>query len=143
MSKVTTYSFADVSFVFSHPKVGKFTFTGEGVGSISISRANDMTQHDVAADGSTMISKIVTENGTIAIALQQTSAGHKFLKKWLAYVTSAPTNEWAQASATLKHPAFGEIINMSGISPQKRADASFQSAGQQVTWNLMAAKIVG
>lgn len=141
--KTTVYSFDDVSLVISHPKVGKLTITGEGVGSVSIARSNDMTQHDIAADGSVMISKIVTKNGTIAIALQQTSAAHKWLKKWLTYLTSAPTAQWAQTSAVLKFPAFGETINMTGISPQKRADAAYQQAGQQVTWNLMAAKIEG
>ena len=139
----TTYSFADVSLVMSHPKVGKFTFTGEGVGSVTISRANDATQHDVAADGSVMVSKIVTKNGTIAIAIQQTSAGHKWLKKWHDYLMVAPTNQWAQTSAILKNPAIGETINMSGISPQKRADAAYQQAGQQVTGNMMATTISG
>lgn len=141
--RTTTYSFADVSLVMSHPKVGKFTATGEGVGSITISMANDSTQHDVAADGSVMISKIVTENGTIAIAVQQTSAFHKWLQKWNSYLKVAPTSEWAQASAVLKNPSLGETISMSGISPQKRADAAYQQSGQQVTWNMMAAKIIG
>lgn len=139
----TVYSFADVSFVISHPKVGKFTITGEGVGSVSISRANDMTQHDIAADGSVMISKIVTENGTIAIAIQQTSAAHKWLKKWHDYLKVAPSSEFAKSTAILKNPAIGETISMSGVTPQKRADSAFQQAGQQVTWNLMAAKITG
>ena len=139
----TVYSFADVSLVISHPKVGKFTITGEGVGSVSISRANDMTQHDVAADGSVMVSKIVTENGTVAIAIQQTSAAHKWLKKWHDYLKVAPTSEFAKSTAILKNPAVGETISMSGVTPQKRADSAFQQAGQQVTWNLMSAKITG
>ena len=139
----TTYSFADVSLVFSHPSVGTMTITGEGVGTISITRSNDVTQHDLAADGSVMVSKILAKNGAAAIAVQQTSAAHKFLKRWYDYVQVAPTDEWAKASAVLKNPALGEIINMSGVSPQKRADASYQSNGQQVTWNLMAAEIDG
>ena len=139
----TVYSFADVYLVISHPKVGKFTITGEGVGSVSISRANDMTQHDVAADGSVMVSKIFTENGTVAIAIQQTSAAHKWLKKWHDYLKVAPTSEFAKSTAILKNPAVGETISMSGVTPQKRADSAFQQAGQQVTWNLMAAKITG
>ena len=141
--ETTVYSFADVSLVISHPKVGKFTITGKGVGSVSVSRANDMTQHDVAADGSVMVSKIVTENGTVAIAIQQTSAAHKWLKKWHDYLKVAPTSEFAKSTAILKNPAVGETISMSGVTPQKRADSAFQQAGQQVTWNLMAAKITG
>jgi len=141
--ETTVYSFADVSLVISHPKVGKFTITGKGVGSVSVSRANDMTQHDVAADGSVMVSKIVTENGTVAIAIQQTSAAHKWLKKWHDYLKIAPTSEFAKSTAILKNPAAGETISMSAVTPQKRADSAFQQAGQQVTWNLMAGKITG
>lgn len=139
----TVYSFADVSLVISHPKVGKFTITGEGVGSVSVSRANDMTQHDVAADGSVMVSKVVTDNGTMAIAIQQTSAAHKWLRKWYDYLKIAPSSEFAKSTVILKNPAAGETISMSGVTPQKRADSAFQQTGQQVTWNLMAAKISG
>ena len=141
--KTTTYSFADVSFVFSHPSVGTLTITGEGVGTISVTRANDVTQHDLAADGSVMVSKIIAKNGAIAIAIQQTSAAHKFLKRWYDYVQVAPTDEWVKASAILTNPHLGDTITMDGISPQKRADVGFQQNGQQVTWNLMAAEIDG
>ena len=139
----TVYSFADVSLVISHPSVGKFTFTGEGLGSVAVSRANDMTQHDTAADGSVMISKVVTKNGTLAISVQQTSAAHAWMKKLTDYLEVAPTSEWALSSAILSNPSVGESINMSGVSPQKRADSNYQQAGQQVTWNLMAAVIDG
>lgn len=143
MPKITTYSFADVSFVVSHPKVGQYTFTGEGVGSITIARSTDLTQHDIAADGSVMVTKVIVAAGSVAIAIQQTSAGHKFLKKWLDYLLVAPTEEWAQSTAILKNPSLGETISMNGVSPQKRADAAYQQAGQQATWNLMAAEISG
>ena len=71
----TVYSFEDTSFTLSHPSVGMYTFVGKGVGSVSVSRANDFTQHDVAADGSTMISKIISRNGTLAIAIQHDQRG--------------------------------------------------------------------
>ena len=139
----TTYSFADVSLVMNHPAVGMATATGEGVGTITVTRAADVTQHDLAADGSVMVSKIITKNGTLAITIQQTSSFHKYLKKWFDYLQVAPTDQFTKASAVLKNPALGETINITGISPQKRADATFQSAGQQVTWNLMATSIDG
>lgn len=141
--KTTTYSFADVSLILSHPAVGQFTFTGEGVGSCSVSRSNDVTQHDLAADGSVMVSKILAKNGTLTINIQQTSEGHKFLKRWVSYINNAATSEWARASAVLRNPALGETISMNGVSPQKRADVSYQSAGQQVAWSLMCAEIDG
>lgn len=139
----SVYSFSDVSLVISHPSVGKITLTGQGCDTINISRANDQSQHDVAADGSVMVSKVVTKNGTIAIALQQTSAAHNWFKKWYSYLLNAPTSEWALTSAVLNAPSMGETINISGISPQKRADQPYQSAGQKVTWTLMATTIEG
>ena len=139
--KHSTYSFSDVSMVISHPKVGKYTITGEGVGSVTVSYANDLSQHDIAADGSVMTSKIITKNGTIALAIQQTSAAHKWLRKWQNYLMVAPTEEWTQTTAVIKNPSIGETINISGISPQKAADKAFQSAGQQATWNLLATTI--
>ena len=141
--KTTTYSFADVSLILSHPAVGQFTFTGEGVGSVSVSRATDVTQHDLAADGSVMVSKIIAKNGTMTLNIQQTSEGHRFLKRWVSYITNAPTSEWARASAVLHCPAQGETITMQGVSPQKRADVAYQASGQQVAWPLMAAEING
>ncbi len=141
--KTTTYSFADVSLILSHPAVGQFTFTGEGVGSVSVSRATDVTQHDLAADGSVMVSKIIAKNGTMTLNIQQTSEGHKFLKRWVSYINNAPTSEWARASAVLRCPAQAETIVMQGVSPQKRADVSYQSSGQQVSWALMCAEIDG
>ena len=140
---IKTYSFADVTFVLRHPSVGQFTFTGKGTGSVSFNNSNDATVHDVAADGAVMISKILVENGLVAINLQQVSEGHLWLLKLLKYLKEAPTSEWARASAILNVPATGEIVNFIGVSPQKRADATFQAQGQQVTWNMMAARISG
>lgn len=137
----SVYSFADVAAVISHPSVGKFTITGNGVGSITISNSNDETQHDTAADGSVMVSKIDTENGTVAIALQQTSEAHKWLKKWHAYLKIAPASEWVKTTIVVRNPAIGETITCTGVSPQKKADRAFQQTGQQVTWNLMAVSI--
>ena len=139
----STYSFTDTSLVLSHPKVGQYVFNGQGLGSVTVSRANDNTQHDIAADGSTMTSKIVTKNGTLAITIQQTSPAQMWLKKWYNYLVAAPTNEWASTNAVFSVPATGERFNITGISPQKIPDAVFQQAGQQVTWTLMATDISG
>lgn len=139
----TAYSFADVTLVFSHSKVGRITVTGEGVGSITISRANDVTQHDVAADGAVMATKIIAKNGAIALSVQQTSAANTFFKKWYQYLLTAPTSEWTATTATLKNILTGETISLIGVSPQKLPDAVFQQTGQQVTWNMMAAEVVG
>lgn len=137
----SVYSFADVSLVLSHPNVGQCVLTGQGLGSVAISRTNDNSQHDVAADGSVMVSKILSKNGVMQIAIQQTSEAQAWLKKWYAYLMNAPTSEWARTNAVLKNPSANETFNMSGVSPQKRPDATFQQTGQQVTWGMMCAEI--
>ena len=138
----SSYSFADVVFTIRHPSVGSMTVTGEGTGSISVSYATDATQHDIAADGSVMVSKIIARNGTIAITVQQTSAANRWLERYANYIRVAPTSEWAAASAVLDCDHTGEHFQMKGISPQKDPDSPFQAAGQSITWNLMAVEIV-
>ena len=137
----SVYSFADVSLVLSHPSVGQFTFTGAGLGSVGIAYATANTVHDVAADGSVMISKVIANNGSMAINIQQTSEAQLWLKKWYNYIKAAPTSEWARASAVLRIPATNETFNMSNVSPEKRPDAAYQQTGQQVAWNLLCGNI--
>ena len=73
---LSTYSFLDLSGSISHPTIGSYLFTGEGVGDINISMSTDRSAHDVASDGSVMVSKIAGNNGTITITAQQTSPLH-------------------------------------------------------------------
>ncbi|WP_061343002.1 phage protein [Clostridium botulinum] len=138
---VTTYSFQDVTVSCAHNGVGAASSTGAGVGTISIVKANDDTAHDVAADGSVMISKIPGSNGNIALTMQQTSEFHKYLLKWYNYVKTAQTAEWAKMNITIKSNNLGDITTCTGVSPQKIADRGYQAQGQSVTWNLMAAEI--
>ena len=65
--EITTYSFADLVGSISHPKLGIYMFDGTGVGSVTISKTSDRTAHDVASDGSVMVSKVAGNNGTITI----------------------------------------------------------------------------
>lgn len=137
----TTYSFSDVSCVISHPSVGQYVANGEGIGNINISMTTDRTTHDVAADGSVMVSKINGRNGIITIAIQQTSALHKWLLKWYNYLEASATDQWARTSIILRAPMMHELISATWVSPQKLPDRPYQAQGQLVTWSLMAADI--
>lgn len=137
----STYSFEDVTCSFAHTGVGAASSTGAGIGSISIAMANDKTVHDVAADGTVMISKIAGKNGTITITAQQTSELQKYLLRWYNYVDVANSSEFAKMTITIKSNNLGDVTTCTGVSPQKLADRPYQSQGQQVTWNLMAAEI--
>ena len=137
----TTYSFADVSMVISHPSVGQFVATGAGLGSISTSMSTDRTAHDVSADGSVMVSKILGRNGSHTISVQQTSDLNKWLLKLYNYLEKAPTSEWADTKITVRAPTMKDLIRSTGVSFQKLPDKPFQAQGQQVSWVLMAADI--
>lgn len=136
-----TYSFEDVTCSFNHPSVGAASSTGAGLGSITTSMAGDKTAHDVAADGTVMISKLAGSNGTVAIALQQTSELHKYLLQWYNYIITAAVSEWALMNITIKSANLGDVTVCTGVSPQKLADRPYQAQGQHVTWNLMSAEI--
>lgn len=137
----STYSFEDVTCSFQHPNVGAAESTGAGLGSIAIAMTTDRTAHDTAADGKIMISKIPGKNGTISIAMQQTSELHKYLIKWYNYIDLANSSEWAKMTLTIKSNNLNDSTTCTGVSPQKLADRPYQAQGQQVTWTLMAAEI--
>lgn len=141
MAKRSTYSFTDLAGALTHPDVGDYIFSGEGIGEINIEMATEKTAHDVAADGAVMISKIAGENGTIAIQCQQTSPLHKYLLNWYNDIINADASVWAAMSASLRNVVDGTSHFVTGISPQKRAGKVYQKQGQNVTWTLMAADI--
>lgn len=138
---MSTYSFGDVTAVISHPDLGQYVLTGEGIGSISWNRTNDTTSHDVAADGVTMVSKIKAKNGTVAINVQQTSDADLWLIKWNNYLEGATADKWALTTITITNPVLKKTVTCTGVSPQKLADESYQQQGQQKTWNMMAKSI--
>jgi len=138
----TTYSFLDLVGSISHPAVGSFIFTGEGAGSVTVSKSTERSTHDVAADGSIMVSKIAGNNGTVTIEVQQTAPLHKWLLKWFQTCWALPTNQWAETSMLLKNSTTGGSHICQGVSPQKEADVPYQAQGSRVTWTLLCADIV-
>lgn len=137
----TTYSFTDAVGSMSHPTIGDYIFTGKGVGSATIAKATERTTHDVAADGSVMVSKVAGNNGTVTIEVQQSSPLHRFLQKWFNALVLLPSSEWATTILLLKSPTTGMSHKCTGVSPQKDADNPYQAQGARVTWVLMAADI--
>ena len=136
-----TYSFQDTDISIYSLAVGNFSASGEGVGSVAVTMANDRTVHEMAADGSVLVSKIKTRNGTVALMVQQTSGIHSFLTKLANYLETAPADQWATSVITIRSKSTGESITCKGISPQKTPDKSYQANGQNITWNLMSADI--
>jgi len=139
--KHTTYSFLDLSGAIAHPELGAYGFTGKGAGMVTVSMLTDKTVHDVAADGSVMVSKMAGNNGTIQIQCQQTSNLHKWLLAAYNALLVAPTDQWAQMGAALRNTADGTSHTLIGMSFQKVPDKVYQAQGQMVTWTLMVADI--
>ena len=135
----TTYSFDDVDVVFTHPGLGQYVVSGKGIGSISVTMQTDKTSHDVAADGSVMISKIPGDNAAIDIEIQQTSAFHKWLTNYYNFVLLSPSAVWAQAFITIRDKVGGTLITAFDVSPLKKADKPYQAQGQRVTWPFLSA----
>lgn len=137
----TTYSFLDLSGAIAHPSVGPYIFTGEGVGEVTVAMTQERSAHDIAADGSIMVSKLAGNNGQITIQCQQTSDLHKWLLDWYNQLIYLDTSLWAETGMTLRNTSDGTSHRIRGISPMKKPDKSYQAAGQKVTWTLLAADI--
>ncbi len=137
------YSFSDIKFVINHPQYGAYTINNQGVGEVGIDWSNDNSAHNVAADGFTMISKVKTENGIMAISCQQVSLLNDYL--WGLFNTlsapNAPSSLWAAANVYISEAGEGtNNITLAGVSFQKRPSLPFKAQGEMVTWNMMFAQ---
>lgn len=141
MANISTYSFTDITATISHPSYGDYSIQGEGIGDLTIAKTTDRSQHDVASDGSIMVSKIAGNNGTVTINAQQTSSLHKFLQGLFNYCWQADTSEWAQISMTVTAPKMGKTFYCTAGSFGKEPDEPFQAQGQRVAWTLMFADV--
>jgi hypothetical protein len=137
----TTYSFQDISCVISHPAMGQHVVTGSGAKTIAISRSNDMSSHDLAADGSVMVSKLASPNGVITVTAQQTSDLHNYLVKLANYVKTAPSDEFASTTIVIRSASMKRQHNCNGVSIQKQPDQTYEASGGTIAWSLMAAGI--
>jgi Bacteriophage KPP10, Structural protein ORF10 len=142
---MTVYSFKDLSGSFFHPAVGSFILNGGniGFGQVTVAMTTEKTAHDVAADGSIMVSFISGDNGSVDIEVQQTSQLHNFLLSWYnAIKTAADAGDvtlWAAGSMLLRNIVDRTSHTLTGISPSKIPDKVYAAQGGKVTWKLMAA----
>lgn len=143
MARVYTYSFEDTSLTISHPGFGTYTAYGTGIGDITISYANDVTYHNVAADLAVVVSKWVARNGNVQMNILQSSDFNDWLKRFAAFLEESPTDQFALATMDIKNKSTGDTYHCTGVSHQKRADNSFQSQAQNRTWTMMCANISG
>jgi hypothetical protein len=110
-------------------------------GAIHTVMVEDTSSHDLASDGSVMTSKVEAPNGSVAIAIQQTSAGHAWFTRLFNYLRTAPAREWAQISLMATASDMRVTHTGQNLSIQKRPDKPYQAQGQQVTWTFLAGKL--
>lgn len=139
--KLSTYSFKDVVGSIHSGLLDDYVFTGEGTGSISISKSTERTAHDIAADGSVMVSKIPGNNGTVTIEVQQTSPLNAWLNHWFQTLWNSKTSKWAETTLLIKNSHLGVMHVCSGVSPSKEPDTPYTTQGSRITWQLMCADI--
>ena len=137
----STYGFKDLSVVLSHPAMGQIEIYGTGAKSITFAKSNDVSTHDVAADGSVMTSKIEAQNGTVTIVVQQTSEAHKWFTRLYNYLQVAPLREWAAMSLLATASDMQVTHEGTGMSIQKRPDAPYQSQGGEMSWTFLATEL--
>jgi hypothetical protein len=142
------YSFKDMTGAFIHPLGGQYILGGGnvGLGQVTISMAQDRTSTNVSADGSTMVSYIAGDNGTISIECQQTSDLHQFLLTTFnackLAADAGDVKSWAAGLFSFRTMIDGSAHTATGVSFGKVPDKVYQKEGQMITWVMPAAKII-
>lgn len=141
MPRAYVYSFEDTSVTISHPNFGTYSAYGTGIGSISVSMANNVTEHEVAADLAVIISKSVKRNGTVTFDVTQSSDFNSWLKKFTSFLEESSTDQFALATISIINKSTGDNYFCTGVSHQKRADNQYGSTAQNRSWTMMCADI--
>jgi len=144
---MTTYAFKSIVGAFTDPDAGTFPFEGQqGVKNITVDYSIDRTVHDVAADGTVMVSYVSGSNGSFTFETQQNSTLHQFLVNWANIKFTLSENQNAQRFATgaikVVDLLSGATHILTGVTPQKIPDKPYGPSGGFVTWKLMAANVI-
>ena len=149
MGQGATYSFKSLTGVLVNPVFGvTISLTGGniGAGSFSIRMATTRTVHDVAADGTVMVSYVAGDNGEVDINVQESSTLHtELLALWNLCLLAANNDDvsgWAATSISFRMLTDGTLHTLTGCSFDKVPDKPYEASGQRITWKLMAANIV-
>ncbi len=137
----TVYSFLDLSGVLSHPHVGSFVFTGQGVGQVVITMDGDKTIHEIGVDGTVVLAKVPGHAGKITIECQQTSNVHKWLLYAYQRINMDNVEEWGRMTALLRNITDKTSHTLKGLSFDRIPEKRYGPEGQMIEWVLFAADI--
>ena len=149
MAVGSTYSFKSLTGVLTNPVYGiTIPLTGGniGAGSFTIRMTTSRTIHDVAADGTTMITYVAGDNGELDINVQETSLLHTELLGLYNLAVLAANNDdvsgWGAIAISFRLLSDGSQHILTGCSFDKIPDKPYEASGQRITWKLMAANII-
>ena len=143
-----TYSFKALTGVLRNPVLSvTIPFTGKnlGLGGITIRMAAMRTVHETGVDGAVIPLYVAGDNGEVDIEVQQSSTLNSSLlslyNRLLMAAQSGKYIGWASTSILFTFGPDGSQHNLTGMSFEKFPDKPYQSAGQKVTWKMLAANI--
>ena len=136
------YSLADTRIVLYHPKVGTAILSLCGIGKVVVSYSGDLSSHTISADGSVTVNRLKTQNATVTVEIPQNSIGDDFMRKWIRFLRNVKSTEsWLQTTLTITEPSGGRTITMTGVTPQKTPDRTYDRTSSNLTYTLLAANV--
>lgn len=149
MAQGATYSFKSLVGVLTNGNFGvSIILSGGniGAGAFHVSMTQERTEHEVAADGTVMVSYVAGDNGKLTIECQESSILHQeLLALYNAALTAANADDvsgWAATVISFRMLTDGSQHIFSGVSFSKFPDKPYAARGQNVTWELMAANVI-
>jgi len=135
------YSLADTRVVLYHPYVGTAILSLCGIGKIVVSYAGDLSSHTATADGTVVVNRLKTQNATVTVEIPQNSIGDQFMRKWIKYLRNAKSEKYLLTTLTITDPSGGPTITMTGVTPQKTPDRTYDRTSSNLTYTLLAAEV--
>ena len=139
----SVYSITDTQTVINHPQVGRKVLSDEnnGGGQVSISYSIDMSSQTQTANGYTVINKVRSHAGTIALEIPQNSPSDTYLRRLIAYVETADASEFALTTITIRDNASNVTFTATGVTPQKRPDRAYAQQSGNLNYTFLCADI--
>lgn len=138
---IKTYSFENCSLSFTHPDLRTYSMYGAGLGSVTVSRQNPITFHEVSSDLSVLVSRSAKKNGTLTVRVLQASEANDYLNMLCNYLETCPVDRFARGSAVLESASTGEVWRCKGLTHHQIPDRSYNASGGMVEYEFYVAEL--
>lgn len=141
MKQYGIYSLADTRVIISHPSVGQCVLSDTGAGKFTIAYAEDISSHTATAAGYVVINKMSAHHGSLSLEVSQNSEADNFLRRWASWLDRTASAAYGETTLTIRDEAAGKTITLSGVTPQRVPDLTYDQMTSPLTWTLLAAVI--